>query len=78
MRFLGCPLRYGKNVRGQRQTKDSEKGCEERIQERRIKEAIRGAKISPGVDPPGSAGVHSWGPIARRYRLSLTVVNEDG
>lgn len=41
-------------------------------------EAIRGAKISPAVDPPGSAGVHSWGPIARRYRLSLTVVNEDG
>jgi len=42
-------------------------------------EAIHGAKISPGVDPPGGApGVHSWGPIDRRYRPSLTVVNEDG
>ena len=39
-------------------------------------EAIRGAKIRMGVDPLGGAGVHYWGPIAERYRLNLTVVNE--
>jgi phosphoglucomutase len=39
-------------------------------------EAIRGAKISLGVDPLGGAGVHYWGPIAERYRLNLTVVND--
>ena len=39
-------------------------------------EAIRGAKISMGVDPLGGAGVHYWGPIAERYGLNLTVVNE--
>ncbi len=39
-------------------------------------EAIRGAKISLGVDPLGGAGVHYWGPIAERYGLDLTVVNE--
>jgi phosphoglucomutase len=39
-------------------------------------EAIRGAKISLGVDPLGGAGVHYWGPIAERYGLNLTVVNE--
>ncbi|MGH9765152.1 MAG: phosphoglucomutase (alpha-D-glucose-1,6-bisphosphate-dependent) [Blastocatellia bacterium] len=39
-------------------------------------DAIRGAKISMGVDPLGGAGVHYWGPIADRYKLSLTVVNE--
>jgi phosphoglucomutase len=39
-------------------------------------DAIRGAKISLGVDPLGGAGVHYWGPIAERYRLNLTVVNE--
>jgi phosphoglucomutase len=38
--------------------------------------AIRGAKISMGVDPLGGAGVHYWGPIAERYGLNLTVVNE--
>jgi len=37
---------------------------------------IRGAKISLGVDPLGGAGVHYWGPIAERYGLNLTVVNE--
>ena len=37
---------------------------------------IRGAKISMGVDPLGGAGVHYWGPIAERYGLNLTVVNE--
>ena len=39
-------------------------------------DAIRGAKISLGVDPLGGAGVHYWGPIGERYRLNLTVVNE--
>ena len=38
--------------------------------------AIRDAKISMGVDPLGGAGVHYWGPIAERYGLNLTVVNE--
>ena len=38
--------------------------------------AIRAAKISMGVDPLGGAGVHYWGPIAERYGLNLTVVNE--
>ncbi len=39
-------------------------------------EAIRGAKISIGADPLGGAGVHYWGPIAKRYGLNLTVVND--
>ena len=39
-------------------------------------DVIRGAKISMGVDPLGGAGVHYWGPIAERYGLNLTVVNE--
>ena len=39
-------------------------------------EAIRGANIRMGVDPLGGAGVHYWGPIAERYGLNLTVVNE--
>jgi phosphoglucomutase len=39
-------------------------------------DAIHGANISMGVDPPGGAGVHYWGPIAERYGLNLTVVNE--
>jgi phosphoglucomutase len=38
--------------------------------------AIRGADIRMGVDPLGGAGVHYWGPIAERYGLNLTVVNE--
>jgi len=38
--------------------------------------AIRDAKLSLGVDPLGGAGVHYWGPIAERYGLNLTVVNE--
>jgi phosphoglucomutase len=37
---------------------------------------IRDAKISIGVDPLGGAGVHYWGPLAERYGLNLTVVNE--
>ena len=39
-------------------------------------DAIRGSKIKLGVDPLGGAGVHYWGPIAERYGLNLTVVNE--
>jgi len=39
-------------------------------------DAIRGSKISMGVDPLGGAGVHYWEPIAERYGLNLTVVNE--
>lgn len=37
---------------------------------------IHDAKISMGVDPLGGAGVHYWEPIAERYGLNLTVVNE--
>ena len=39
-------------------------------------DAIRGAKINMGVDPLGGAGVHYWMPIAERYGLNLTVVND--
>ncbi len=39
-------------------------------------DAIRGANLRMGVDPLGGAGVHYWGPIAERYGLNLTVVNE--
>jgi phosphoglucomutase len=39
--------------------------------------AIRDAKIRMGVDPLGGAGVHYWTAIAERYRLDLTVVNQD-
>ncbi len=38
--------------------------------------AIRDAKISLGVDPLGGASVHYWAPIAERYGLDLTVVND--
>jgi len=39
-------------------------------------DAIRGANIRMGVDPLGGAGVNYWRPIAERYGLNLTVVNE--
>ena len=39
-------------------------------------DAIRGAKIKVGVDPLGGAAVHYWAPIAARYGLDITVVNE--
>jgi phosphoglucomutase len=39
-------------------------------------DAIRGAKISLGVDPLGGAGVHYWGPIAEHHGLNLTVIND--
>jgi phosphoglucomutase len=37
---------------------------------------ISGSKIKIGADPLGGAGVHYWKPIAERYGLNLTVVNE--
>lgn len=39
-------------------------------------DAIRGAKLRLGIDPLGGAGVHYWGPIAERYGLNLSVVND--
>lgn len=39
-------------------------------------DAIRGADIRMAVDPLGGAGVHYWGPIAERYGLNLTVLNQ--
>ncbi|MES1165924.1 MAG: phosphoglucomutase (alpha-D-glucose-1,6-bisphosphate-dependent) [Verrucomicrobiota bacterium] len=39
-------------------------------------DAIRGAGLRIGVDPLGGAGVGYWAPIAERYRLQLTVVND--
>ena len=39
-------------------------------------DAIRGARVKLGVDPLGGASVHYWAPIAERYGLDLTVVNE--
>jgi phosphoglucomutase len=37
---------------------------------------IRDSKVSIGVDPLGGAGVHYWKPIAEKYGLNLTVVND--
>ena len=39
-------------------------------------DVIRSADIRMGVDPLGGAGVHYWGPVAERYGLNLTVVND--
>jgi phosphoglucomutase len=39
-------------------------------------EAVRAAGLKLGVDPLGGAGVRYWQPIAERYHLNLTVVNE--
>jgi phosphoglucomutase len=39
-------------------------------------DVIRGARLRLGVDPLGGAGVHYWGPIAERFGLDLTVVND--
>lgn len=39
-------------------------------------EVIRNAKIRLGVDPLGGAGVHYWEPIAERFGLDLTIVND--
>jgi phosphoglucomutase len=40
-------------------------------------EAIRGAGVRIGVDPLGGSAVGYWGPVAERYGLQLTVVNDD-
>ena len=40
-------------------------------------DVIRESRISLGVDPLGGAGVHYWSPIAERYKLNLTVVNQE-
>ena len=40
-------------------------------------DVIRASHIRMGVDPLGGAGVHYWARIAERYRLDLTVVNEE-
>ena len=40
-------------------------------------DAISNATISLGVDPLGGASVHYWRRIGERYRLNLTVVNEE-
>ncbi len=39
-------------------------------------DAIHAAKVSLGVDPLGGAGVHYWAPVAERYGLDLTIVND--
>ena len=39
-------------------------------------EIVRSARLKLGVDPLGGAGVHYWGPIAERYGLNLTVVDD--
>jgi phosphoglucomutase len=39
--------------------------------------AIRNAGVKLGVDPLGGAGVRYWGPIAERWRLAISLVNEE-
>ncbi|GAB4236344.1 MAG: phosphoglucomutase (alpha-D-glucose-1,6-bisphosphate-dependent) [Deltaproteobacteria bacterium] len=39
-------------------------------------EAVRGAGVRIGVDPLGGASVAYWEPVAHRYGLNLTVVND--
>ena len=39
-------------------------------------DTIHRAKIGLGVDPLGGAGIHYWEPIADRYHLNLSVVND--
>lgn len=39
--------------------------------------AIADKKIRIGVDPMGGSGVHYWEPIAKKYGLDITVVNEE-
>jgi phosphoglucomutase len=39
-------------------------------------EAIRGARVTIGVDPLGGASVHYWPRIAERYGLDLTVISD--
>jgi phosphoglucomutase len=39
-------------------------------------ESIRASGLRIGADPLGGAGVHYWNPIAERYGLALTLVND--
>jgi phosphoglucomutase len=39
-------------------------------------DVLTGSGVSIGVDPLGGAGVHYWAPIAERYGLRLTVIND--
>jgi phosphoglucomutase len=39
-------------------------------------DVVRGADIRMGVDPLGGAGVRYWRPIAERYGLNLTIIND--
>lgn len=39
-------------------------------------QAIADAKVRIGVDPMGGSGIDFWGPIAERYGLDITVVND--
>jgi phosphoglucomutase len=38
---------------------------------------VHRSSVRLGVDPLGGAGVHYWGPIADKYKLHLTVVNDE-
>ncbi len=38
-------------------------------------DAIRSAGVKIGVDPMGGAGIRFWEPIAEKYKLDLTLVN---
>src|SRR5579862_8377241 len=40
-------------------------------------DAVRSSGLRLGVDPLGGAGVHYWAPIAERYGLNLTVVDDE-
>lgn len=40
-------------------------------------EVIKNAKVKIGVDPLGGSNLYFWAPIADRYGLDLTVVNDD-
>lgn len=39
-------------------------------------EVLHAGGLKLGVDPLGGAGVHYWAPIAEKYRLDLTIVND--
>ncbi|MCU0672345.1 MAG: phosphoglucomutase (alpha-D-glucose-1,6-bisphosphate-dependent) [Myxococcota bacterium] len=39
--------------------------------------AIAAAKVRIGVDPMGGSGIGYWAPIAERWKLDLTIVNDD-
>jgi len=39
-------------------------------------DAVAASKLSIGVDPLGGSGIAYWEPIAERYKLNITVVNE--